>query len=53
MCVFPAHAGMNRLHGLMVSGFRSVPRTRGDEPEKRIIIGSNDYVFPAHAGMNR
>ena len=31
--VFPAHAGLNRVHAYTVDGFDCVPRTRGAEPE--------------------
>ena len=31
--MFPAHAGMNRTYGPLISRPQNVPRTRGDEPE--------------------
>ena len=31
----------------------SVPRTRGDEPDRYAALRAEFAVFPAHAGMNR
>jgi hypothetical protein len=56
--VFPAHAGMNRTEITPASQHicfsSSVPRARGDEPERACAAGMTCRcnVFPAHAGMN-
>ena len=35
---FPAHAGMNRRSGMAARGRPPVPRTRGDEPRRVLLL---------------
>ena len=51
--MFPARAGMNRRTIYVSTLLIGVPRTRGDEPDTRLMPDGKSHVFPARAGMNR
>eukprot|EP01022_Parablepharisma_sp_SALTPOND_P016302 TRINITY_DN2374_c0_g1_i6.p2 TRINITY_DN2374_c0_g1~~TRINITY_DN2374_c0_g1_i6.p2 ORF type:complete len:114 (+),score=4.67 TRINITY_DN2374_c0_g1_i6:162-503(+) len=60
--LFPAHAGMNRIHCICVFFKISVPRARGDEPEIKSIQSDVYLTFtpvprapcsPRTRGLNR
>ena len=51
--MFPACAGMNRIHAAQYPGVDRVPRMRGDEPRILVVFDEGSAVFPACAGMNR
>ena len=52
-CVFPAHAGMDRVLPRSPVQSLRVPRTRGDGPVPQGAWSRCLWVFPAHAGMDR
>eukprot|EP01022_Parablepharisma_sp_SALTPOND_P016300 TRINITY_DN2374_c0_g1_i10.p3 TRINITY_DN2374_c0_g1~~TRINITY_DN2374_c0_g1_i10.p3 ORF type:complete len:105 (+),score=5.76 TRINITY_DN2374_c0_g1_i10:108-422(+) len=51
--LFPAHAGMNRIHCICVFFKISVPRARGDEPEIKSIQSDVYPCSPRTRGLNR
>ena len=51
--LFPAHAGMNRSGTALSASYKTIPRTRGDEPINQCTPNHARNLFPAHAGMNR
>ena len=51
--MFPAWAGMNRVHGGAGRHIGGVPRVGGDEPIQGMTATCTMSVFPAWAGMNR
>ena len=51
--LFPAHAGMDRIHTQSQHPSSAVPRTRGDGPAVTQSRGATSPLFPAHAGMDR
>ena len=50
--MFPAPAGMSPSARLKNVDLRYVPRTRGDEPPKRLKVIYIFNMFPAPAGMS-
>ena len=48
--VFPAHAGMNRYLSTDTDGYKSVPRTRGDEPVALSVLEKARVCSPHTRG---
>jgi len=48
--VFPAHAGMNRLHEGSLYTKKRIPRTRGDEPGYERLFRNLDAYSPHTRG---
>ena len=49
--LFPAHAGMIRKPTTTTANRITVPRTRGDDPDRITGRNGTEFLFPAHAGM--
>ena len=48
--LFPAHAGMNRIHTIDIIDFETVPRTRGDEPLVSPYLSGASFCSPHTRG---
>ena len=48
--VFPADAGMNRIHQVMIRHGNGVPRGRGDEPHGRYRLSVAKLCSPRTRG---